>query len=941
MNRWHRIETIFFEALERPAGERPAYLQEACQDDHELRRELEEMLAAHEEERALTLERRFLREEAPTESPVPAQTRIGPYQLLEVLGEGGMGTVYLARRDDSQYRQDVALKLMRPGLNARDLETRFRTERQILASLQHPNVARLLDGGVTGDGRPYLVMEYVQGIPLTRHCDEHRLTIPERLRRFQVVCRAVQFAHRNLVVHRDLKPGNIMVTDEGEVKLLDFGIAKMLDPSSLELPVAETQTDVRVMTPEYAAPEQVRGESVTTATDVYALGVLLYELLTGHRPYRLPGKRQSEIERIICEEMPTRPSTIVGQPVAHSDDAESSVEISAARSTGPDRLRRTLRGDLDNIVLRALAKEPERRYASAEQLAEDVDRYLRGEVVLARKDTLGYRTSKFIRRHRTGVAAAAAIALLLIAFAVVTLQQARIVARERDLANAERDRAELAQLQAEEVSEFVMELFSASDPSEARGDTVTAVELLDRGEERVEQLRNQPSVQARMMGVLGQVNRFLGRFDRSEPLLEQAVTTWRRLGERDQLARSLNHLGLLRISQGKLDEADSLLREGLAIRRDLFDPPHPDLAESMHNLGGLALEKGEFSLADSLLRSAYAMRESIFGEDHVHTIRTLHVLSVSLQRGGRSDEAERVLRRILAHHRSTYGNVHPETARSLNNLAIVVGNRGDYEAADSLYRETLSVRRELYGARSSPYAVALVNYAKLLTERGLLEGAIGPLEEAIGIFREIHGELHPDVAWAIQNLGSVHEQNRNLELAASLFRQALLIQQKTLGETHPRTATTMLGLARTLGLMGHDVEAERLLLVALEIDRASYGPVHLNTATVQLALGEVYLRQDRHAEADAHVREALQSLRALLPEGHPRIATALLVYGDLLRETGAYADAAPVLQEAVAIRRKSLDPSDPTIRDAQEALDAVTSELRRTPAPGGPVAARP
>jgi eukaryotic-like serine/threonine-protein kinase len=431
--RWQRIKALFDQALEREPGQRAGFLTEVCATDTVLRAEVETLLEAHHQAQSF-IEQPAAAQAAhlfDTASPeVPSGQLIGPYRILREIGRGGMGQVYLAERADGQFEQRVALKLIAGGFNSAEVERRFRQERQILASLNHPNIARLLDGGTAQDGRLYFVMEYIEGEPLDQYCDRLRLNIGARLRLFNTVCAAVEHAHSYLVVHRDLKPGNILITADGTVKLLDFGIAKLLNPELVNLTLVPTGAEVRLMTPEYASPEQVRGETITRASDVYALGVILYELLTGHRPYRLKSRLLHEVARVICEEEPTWPSEVASRKTeAEPVSSHSEFRLPAA----------SLRGDLDNIVLMALRKEPLRRYQSAAQLAEDIRRSLDGEPVSARQDTLGYRTAKFIRRHRFGVAALAAILLTLVVGMVATTRQARLAERRfndvRQLAN--------------------------------------------------------------------------------------------------------------------------------------------------------------------------------------------------------------------------------------------------------------------------------------------------------------------------------------------------------------------------------------------------------------------------------------------------------------------------------------------------------------------------
>jgi len=467
-----QIEALFDDALLQPTEERAAFVVERAAGDDALAAEVLALLAAHTRADGILEVGSAADLLPPAEAPVE---RIGPYRVLARLGSGGMGVVYLAERDDGQFRRRVAIKLIRRGLDSIEVYRRFLAERQILAALDHPGIAKLLDGGTTEDGHPFLVMEYVEGLPIDVYCDRHRLNVEQRLRLFRQVCSAVHYAHQNLVIHRDLKPSNILVTESGQVKLLDFGIAKLLNPSLAGVTAPVTRTDHRIMTPEYASPEQVRGEALSTVSDVYALGALLYELLCGHRPYRLAGRSPVDVARAICEEDPERPSTRVlrAEVVARADGESAEIspaQVSAARGTTPERLRRRLRGDLDDIVMMALRKEPARRYASAELLGQDIDRHLEGLPVLAHRGGYWYRAQRLVKRHRVSAAAALA-AISLVAGTGVALWSAAQAGRERDRAAEARDRAEDALARSEAVTSFLMGLFEASDPYTVPGDS--------------------------------------------------------------------------------------------------------------------------------------------------------------------------------------------------------------------------------------------------------------------------------------------------------------------------------------------------------------------------------------------------------------------------------------------------------------------------------------
>ncbi|MCM3874982.1 MAG: serine/threonine protein kinase [Thermoanaerobaculia bacterium] len=449
---WEQLKAVFQEVLDRAPEQRRQYLDEACRGDSGLRRQVESLIASSEQPEVL--ETPAPREPSDAalgaERPSHVGKRIGPYKVLAEIGHGGMGSVYLARRSDEQFRQRVAVKIVRPGMESDIVLRRFRNERQILAGLDHPHIARLLDGGATEEGLPFFVLEYVEGQPLLEYCDSHRLSVDERLKLFRTICSAVHYAHQNLVVHRDIKPGNILVTSEGAPKLLDFGIAKLLNPEFSSQTLDYTAASLRLLTPDYASPEQIRGEPITTASDVYSLGVVLYELLTGHRPYRLETLQAAELLRVVCEKEPEKPSTAVSrvEEVLSEDGSVRSTltpeSVSQTRGGEPQKLQRRLAGDLDNIVLMAMRKEPQRRYASVEQFSEDIRRHLERLPVIARKDTLGYRTGKFVRRHRAGVVAAALVAGALVAGLAATVHQARVAQSER--ARAERRFNDVRQL---------------------------------------------------------------------------------------------------------------------------------------------------------------------------------------------------------------------------------------------------------------------------------------------------------------------------------------------------------------------------------------------------------------------------------------------------------------------------------------------------------------
>ena len=821
VDRWRQIDTLFSEALERPPDERTAFLRHACGRDRDLYEEIVSLLesdARAEEVLGESATQFAFPLMAALEAELDTLNVVGPYRLIESLGRGGMGAVYLAERADGQFDRRVALKLVKRGMDSEEIVRRFRMERQILASLQHPHIAQLHDGGIAEDGRPYLVMEYVEGTPIDRYCDERQLGIEERLRLFLTVCDAVQYAHRSLVIHRDLKPGNILVTSDGQVKLLDFGIAKLLDDDGAGV---RTRTGAHLLTPAYAAPEQISQLPVTTSTDVYSLGVVLYELLTGQRP----------------SDVPARPSSIVADENAK-------------------RLQRRLQGDLDTIILKALRHEPERRYGSAQQLLDDLRRHLDGLPVLARPDTLRYRARKFVRRHRFGAAATTGFALFLVVSAVAMAVQQRATARERDAARVERDKAE-------EVAAFLESLLASADPfAPERLDTLRVRDLLERGVNRIQnELTGRPLVQAQMLNTVGRVSdglgdydealallhqslairiRWLGSenldvaesladlgwvhyndgmFDLAEARLREALTLRRRLhpGPHEQVAESMRILGTVLQARGDLDAADSLMRGALSMYREVHGEEHTEVATSMGTLASLVWDRGDYVEAEALLRESLDLRRKLYGDDHPGLAIGLHNLGTLLRDVKRYDEAEEALRTALAINRQALGPEHRHVVDNLNVLASVLRGKGDLEAAEPVFKEVLALRRRILGPEHPGVSITLDSYAALLKARGDLDGAERLELEAIAIARKAYGDEHFAVALTTSKLAGILRSKGDIEGATRLFRDSLALMERVLGPKHVHTSLTRLALAECLAEMFRFEEAEAFMKTSYEI----------------------------------------------------------------------------------------------------------------------------
>nr|WP_257644080.1 serine/threonine-protein kinase [Luteimonas salinisoli] len=821
---------------------------------------------------------------------------------MQELGRGGMGTVYLAERASGGFQQRGALKLIRPGVDSAEFLLRFAQERQILASLEHPGIARLLDGGRDEHGLPWLAMEYVEGRPLDRYCDALRLDLDARLALFADIGRAVAYAHRHLIVHRDLKPSNIVVTDAGAVKLLDFGIAKVLSGSGgADEPL--TRTAARIFTPEYATPEQVTGAPATTATDVYQLGLLLYELLTGQRAQQRADDSLAALERSVCQYAPPRPSLRV---------ADADTAACAARRTTPAALRRALRGDLDNIVGKALRKAPERRYATASALVDDIERWRQGRPVLARPESFGYRTGKFVRRHPFGVAGAAAALLLLLAYSVTVTLQAETIARERDRARAEATRAH-------QVQALVLRLFEGADPEASGGAQLSARELLDRGWESIEaELGDHPQVQAELLGTVGEAYRQLGLYDRAEPLFDRALEQAATVASDDPrlLARALRNRGRLHTDRGDYPQADMLLRDALARFQAAAAPPHPDIADTLDDLGHAAFRGGDHAAALALYRDALAMRRQLFGEAHVDVAQSLDGMGVVLRHQGDYAGAEPLLREALDLRRRLLPATHPRLAGSLSNLALARSNLGDYDSAAALYHEALALAIQVHGDSHPQVARVLNNQARLLHTRGDFDGALALLRRALEVRRRAFGERHPAVAQNLNDLGLALTQAGDLDAAEPYYLQALEAYEPD----HPWRSATVYNLGWLAELRGDFVAAERHYREALARQRIDYGEEHERVGTDLSRLGLVLHRQGRLDEAEPHLRQALEIYRKRLPAGHQRLALALLPLGELLTDRGERDEALPLLQEAWQLRHDTFGEADPRTVAAADAL---------------------
>ena len=902
------------EALDCPPDERQSFLDHAT-DDPALRTRVAALLAAADDpidwlnDGVAGLGEPAL-QEAATDAAEAARhegERFGAYRLVERIAHGGMSIVYRAERVDGAYEQEVAVKLLPHYFESDRHVQRFRAERQMLARLNHPNIARLLDGGVAENGRPYLVMEYVDGVPITTYCAQAALPLRARVRLLRTVTAAVQHAHQQLIIHRDLKPANILVTADGQVKLLDFGIAKLLQTDAEPAGGLQTRTGERLLTPAYAAPEQVAGDPVSTATDVYQLGIIGYELLTGVRPFQHDEKSPSAIARAVIEDTPTKPSTVVTTP-------QPSAEPSARQPGSAERWSRKLRGDLDTIILKTLRKEPDRRYTSAEALGEDLTRYLQNVPVRARRSTVRYRTRKFYQRHRVGVAASA-VALLLIAGLMLGLLH------QRNLALDERDRATQEQATSEQVANFLVGVFEASDPF---GRTVSAEEpqaseLLERGMDEVQTLADQPAVQADLLHAMGRAYTGLGEYATADSLHLRAQTLRQALFDapHEALARSLSLRAVIAEKQGDYAASEAFTREALSMLEALHASPHPGIAENLHGLALARKEQGDYAAADSLYERALDMRRALHGDVHEDVASTLTSLGMVRHEQGRHADAEVLHREAFALNEQVFGARHPQTAISLNNMAMAVENQGHYAVAIPLYRQVLDVQRNYLGEAHPSTVTSLNNLAVAVEKSGDLEAAEPLKREALERRRDALGADHPRMAAAYNNFGVLLHKKGDYPDALRYFQQAIDVLEPAVGLDHPYVAFTEGGMARAYSALGDLSRATALASASLEKIEQHLGPDHPRTAAAKSILGQIRTSAGAYDEAIVLHEEALALRRAALDPAHPDIATSLSHLATALAETGRCADAEPPFQEALALRTQAFGSDD--VRTARTA----------------------
>jgi serine/threonine protein kinase/tetratricopeptide (TPR) repeat protein len=996
------LQNILAGARELPPEQRVAYLDAACRGDAAIRVEVESLLKSHDEAGRFLADptadvhpgsgsAEVVRSASPTSSSLPTiaadtvaspvregpGTLIGPYKILQQIGEGGFGSVFLAEQD-KPVRRRVALKVIKLGMDTKQVVARFEQERQALAMMDHPNIAKVFDAGATATGRPFFVMELCTGDPIAAFCDKNNLSIEERLELFAQVCTAVQHAHSKGIIHRDIKPNNVLVaTQDGRpsAKVIDFGIAKAT-ASKLTEKTLFTEHKQLIGTPEYMSPEQAEGSmDIDTRTDVYSLGVLLYELLTGSTPFTSKELRSAafgEIQRIIREVEPLKPSTRLSQ------NTDTIANVAAHRRTEPRKLGNIVRGELDWIVMKALEKDRSRRYETANGLAMDIRRYLAGEAVVAAPPSTAYRFKKFIRRNRVMVTAGGAVAAALLIGVIAFAWQAKVARDQRDIAvqaqiaeAAQRQAAEAskeeetkARKRAETISAFVTTALKASDAQNSgiaggpggltgpggapaggavgAGPDMTILAAMDNAIADISsgRFKDDPETDAGLRETIGVILRNNGKFDKAEPLLEQALAIRERIFKVDDpiLAESLNSVAELYQAQGHHAQAEPLYTRALAIREKALGKDHPSVAESLNSLASCHEARGQYALAEPLCTRALAIREKAIGKDDPSVAESLNSLAAIYFAQGKYAEAEPLFVRSLAIREKALGPEHFDVAKSLKGLVTLYQAQGKYALAETLSERALAIIEKALAPDHPIVASNLNNLALLYKNVGKYALAEPLLTRALAINEKALGPNHPNVALSLSSLATLYQAQGKYAQAEPLFTRALAIVEEALGPNHPNVGNCLNNLA-ALYLAQHEyAQAEPFFTRALAISEKVLGPDHPNTAGFLGNLGSTHQGLGQTLEARTDFDRALSILRRGSPNGSPLLARLLWRSASARLENKDAATALPELEEAVTMAEKLLPPEHPQLKEYREMLakcKAALAEQGKPDAKGG------
>jgi serine/threonine protein kinase/Tfp pilus assembly protein PilF len=907
--RWTQLEELFHRAVECEPIERAGLLDEAARGDLELRREVDLLLSAYEGAgahlrdlvhgqpavagggSALSVTR------ATDAAEANRETVIGPYHLLQLIGEGGMGEVWLAEQKQP-VRRRVAVKLIKAGMNTREVIARFESERRALALMDHPTIAKVFEAGSLTQGTPYFAMEYVAGVPITTYCDNHNLGMRERLELIIRVCEGVQHAHQKAIIHRDLKPTNILVTElDGHPapKIIDFGVAKALG-QNLTTDTLFTRVGALIGTPEYMSPEQAlsSGEDIDTRTDVYSLGIILYELLAGAPPLDLRNIALDKLLRRLREEQPSKPSLKI-----RTQDPATSAEVAQRRQTEPLTLAKQLQGDLDAIALKALEKEPSRRYGSPSELAADIGRYLRNEPVLAVAPSVAYRARKFARRYRAALATAAAFVIVLIAAAGISIRQSILATRQRNRADQE---AAVAQAVNDFLQKDLLAQASAatqSGPSNKPDPDLKVRTALDRAAVRIAgKFDRQPEVEAAIRDTIGQTYMDLGLYPEARAQWERALELHRRVWgpENPRTAKTMNRLAAVGRLQGRYQDAEALFTKALEIQRRLLGREHPDTLSSMNGLALVYTNRGKYAQAETLHSENLEIKRRVLGPEDLSTLGTMNNLALDYDAQGKYTQAEALFRQTAEIERRVLGPEHPTTLVSMTNLASVYREQGNYVQAEALNSQTLEIRRRVLGPEHPNTLSSMNNLALVYKDEGEYAQAETLDSQTLEIKRRVLGPEHLSTLGTMNNLGNVYCIQGKYTQAEALFNRTLEVKRRVLGPEHPSTLNTISNFASMYQQKGDYALAETHAAQALAGRRHALGSEHPDTMVSAADLALAYLSQGKFVESEPLAREALEFDRKKQPEEWQRFSAEILL-GKSLAGQKKYAESEPLLLE--------------------------------------------
>lgn len=865
---WEQINRIVDTALKLNKNQREHYISEQCKGNPRLKSQITKLLESIEKsdtedflEEAESYPHNLIADLANSaDSPNQGSSLIGEtinnYQITELIDHGGMGSVFLAKRADEAYQKKVAIKILRRGMDTPSNIARFKRERSILAKLNHPNIARLLDGGMTDEGLPYLVMEYVQGTPLYTYCDENKLSIEKRLDLFKSICQAVKYAHKNAIIHRDLKPSNILVTENGQIKILDFGIAKLLEPEDPDTKLFETQTGARILTLGYAAPEQVEHQPITTKTDIYTLGILLYELLASVHPFDMDEKNFTKIEKLIRHKLPSKPSARF-----QALDTDQQRRNAQLRSISVNNLIDKLQGDLDAIIMKILRKEPEARYDTVTQLLEDLNRREQNQPIIAREDSFRYKIGKFIKRHKSGLGVATGFLLLVTSFIFIYTSQ---IAQERNEAQLQAEKAEA-------TTEFLVDLFSASDPTQNLGDTIRVRSILEEGLAQINELNNQPEVQSQLLHTMGKVYVNLGEYTKAERLLEQALELQKNINGKYSVetASIHNELGGLHQKAQQIQQAEPHYAKALDIRKEVLGTDHVNYAETLSDLGALMRFKGNADSAETLYNEALSIRRSNLKSNHPDIANSLNNLGVLQRTKGNLETAQKYYQEALQIRKNHFGDTHPKVANVMNNLAVLYRTMGEFDQADKYFAQTLKIRKQVYGRNHPLTAQSLNNYAGFLADRKNFDKAENYYRQALEIRKELLGSSHIQTGTAYNNLANVLFETSKLDSAEQAYQNAIDIYASSLGENHRYVGIVKSNMGKVLTAKNNLESAEKVFDEALSIMQDSYDSENISFANLYGYRAQLELKKENLSNARQLLEDALEIRKELQGSEHP------------------------------------------------------------------------